>query len=211
MKEYLQTTETERIAVGKYLQSVSAGNDTVIATHGHIARYTSAFVIDMTGLNSKLVTDNQNDLAIVAAKTNPAVAVSHGTEYFIRTLDSLGYSLIRSHYDISEYYWPAWRTFSRKISDEQKTRIILPDSTVAEAKEVRNNFDMLVCLGDSVTLTLPDDSMLTEIRFGIKRISRLHNVNLTVKSDNTILLTEKKFIEKEIKFNGKSYKNCNFW
>ncbi|HLG33347.1 MAG TPA: hypothetical protein VI757_00580 [Bacteroidia bacterium] len=203
VKEYLRATETERIAVGKYLQSISTEQDTVIATHGHIARYTSAFVIDMTGLNSKLVTDYENDLVIVAAKMNPVAAVSHGTEYFIRTLDSLGYSLLRSDYDINEYYWPAWRTFSRKIPETQKTRIILPDSTMAEAKEVRNNFDMLVCLGDSVVLNLPDDSALAEVRFGIKRISRLHTVRMTVKSGSNILLTEIKSVGKENEFNGK--------
>lgn len=204
VKEYLRATETERIAVGKYLQSITTEKDTVIATHGHIARYTSAFVIDMTGLNSKLATDFENNLARVAAKMNPALAVSHGTEYFIRTLDSLGYSLLRSDYDINEYYWPAWRTFSRKIPAEQKTRIIIPDSSMAEAKEVRNNFDMLVCLGDSVVLNIPDDSMLTEIRFGIKRISRLHKVSMTVKSGSDILMTEMKSVEKEKTYDGKA-------
>jgi hypothetical protein len=204
LKEYLQATETERLAVGKYLQSITTEKDTVIATHGHIARYTSAFVIDATGLNSRFVTDNKNDLAIVAAKTNPAIAVSHGTLYFIRTLDSLGYSLLHSAYDISEYYWPAWRTFSRKIPDEQRTRIILPDSINATAKEVRVNFDMLTCLGDSVALILPDDPLLGEIRFGIKRISRLHRVTLTVRSEGNILADEARTIAKENKFTGQS-------
>jgi hypothetical protein len=203
LKQYLQATETERIAVGKYLQSITTEKDTVIATHGHIARYTFAFVIDMTGLNSKIATDNKNDLAEVAAKMNPSIAVSHGTKYFISTLDSMGYSLLHSNYDINEYYWPAWRTFSKKLPEGQRTRITLPDSIDATAREVRVNFDMLVCIGDSVALKLPDDSALTEIHFGIRRITMNHKVSLVVKSENEILRAEKISIEKEKEFSGK--------
>ncbi|MBK5285572.1 MAG: hypothetical protein JJE25_09215 [Bacteroidia bacterium] len=197
IKQFLNTTEQERITVGKYLQSITSDNDTVIATHGHIARYTSAYVIDMTGLNSKLVTNYQNDLAIVASKFPPSFAVSHGTDYFLRTMDSLGYTLIKSYYDISEYYWPAWRIFSRKISDEEGLRLGIPDSTDFKAKEVRMNFGVAVIFSDTIEINLPDDASLSEIRFGVKRAKLADSLSITIQSDNSELGGVKRNIPKE--------------
>ena len=204
VKEYLTTVEQERIYVGKYLQSITTEKDTVVSSHGHIARYTSAYIIDMSGLNSKFPTQFKNNLAVVTSKTHPAFAVSHGTSVFVRTMDSLGYSLTKSYYDINEYYWAVWRVFSRNIPAEEQTRIIIPDSTMAEAQEVRNNFGMIVCLGDSVAINLPDDTALAEIHFGIKRANRLRTVNISVKCGDEILQAEKLMVEKEKNYGDKA-------
>ena len=197
LKAYLTTVEQERIDIGKYLKSITTEKDTVLVAHGHIARYTPAYVIDMTGLNSKYPTRYKNNLAIVAANTKPAFAVSHGTDYFIRTLDSLGYSLTKSWYDIDEYYWPVWRLFSRHVSEENRTHIVIPDSTQCKAREIRKNFGLLVCFGDTVTINLPDDTTLAEIRFGVKRISRTRNVIMTVLTANDTLAKAKQTLAAE--------------
>jgi hypothetical protein len=204
VKEYLTAVEKERIYVGKYLQSITTEKDTVLASHGHIARYTPAYVIDMTGLNSKFPAEHKNNLVVVASKTNPAFAVSHGTALFIHTMDSLGYSLVKSYYDINEYYWACWRIFSRKISEDQKTRILIPDSTMADAQEVRTNFGMITCLGDSVVINLPDDTSLTEIHFGLKRADRLRSVVMSVKSGSDILQSEKLPVQGEKDYGDKA-------
>jgi hypothetical protein len=164
-------------------------------------------VIDMSGLNSKLATKYKNILADVASKTNPAITVSHGSALYIHTMDSLGYSLIHSAYDINEYYWPAWRVFSRKISAEEKTRITLPDSARIKARETRKNYDMLVCFGDTIEIKLPDDTSLAEIRFGVKRISRARNILMNVVAGGDTLATDKKAVapEKDYKDRASHY------
>jgi hypothetical protein len=204
LKEYLRTVEQERIYVGKYLRSITTEKDTVLTAHGHIARYTSAYVIDMSGLNSKLATKYKNILADVASKTNPSLAVSHGSALYIHTMDSLGYSLVHSAYDINEYYWPSWRIFSRKISSEEKTRITLPDSARVKARETRKNFGMLVCFGDTIEVELPDDSSLAEIRFGIKRINRARKVIMNVVAGGDTLITENKSVAMEKDYKGEA-------
>jgi len=200
IKQFLNTTEQERVTVGKYLQSITSDKDTVIATHGHIARYTSAYVIDMTGLNSKLVTNYQNDLAIVASKFPPSIAVSHGTDYFLRTMDSLGYTLIKSYYDISEYYWPAWRIFSRKVPKEKILRLEVPDSTDFKAKEIRMNFGVAVIISDTIEINLPDDASLAEIRFGVKRTKLSDSLSISIQSGSDELVGIKRSIPKEKDF-----------
>ncbi len=102
MKNYLDYTENERISIGKYIATITNERDTLIAQHGHISRYTKAYVIDMTGLNSKLSTRYKNNIDTVTRIYRPQFIVTHGLDYILNSMDSNNYLPVKSFYDICE-------------------------------------------------------------------------------------------------------------
>ena len=187
MKNYLDYTENERITIGKYLATITGEQDTLVAQHGHVSRYTKAYVIDMTGLNSKLATEHKNSVGTVTKKYKPDFVITHGLKEFLAMMDSNDYVPVKSFYDICENGWPAWRIFKRNPSGENHIRMVVPDDSLIKCYDRKWDFGIPVTIDKNVQITLPYDSSMRAVSFGVKRKAKFFYLQVALFSDNRLI------------------------
>lgn len=110
---YERWVEVERVAVGRDLGARMAPGDTLMAGHGLISAFTPGYVIDITGLNSKLATSYQLDLLRMLRERRPQWVAIHGWEGLMRTFPELPYDADTAYYDITLHRYSAWRVWHR--------------------------------------------------------------------------------------------------
>jgi hypothetical protein len=191
MKNFLDYTENERITIGKYVATITNERDTVIAQHGHISRYTKAYVIDMTGLNSKLSTQYKNNIDSVTRKFKPHFIVTHGLDYILNSMDSNNYVLVKSFYDICENGWPAFRIFKRNSGDERHVQLIVPADNLIKCYDRKWDFGIPVAMDKNVQIVLPYDSAMRAVSFGIKRKENAFDLQIALFAEGKIIQQQK--------------------
>ncbi|HHG86350.1 MAG TPA: hypothetical protein ENJ82_16485, partial [Bacteroidetes bacterium] len=80
-RNYEYVVETERTRIGEYLGSVISPQDTLLAGHGLNARHCKGYVIDQTGLNSRLMTQFERKTDSVLKVLKPHWIVMHGWKW----------------------------------------------------------------------------------------------------------------------------------
>ncbi len=191
MKNYLDYTENERITIGKYLATITGEKDTLIAQHGHISRYTKAYVIDMTGLNSKLSTRYKNNIDSVTRIFKPQFIVTHELDFILNSMDSNNYVPVKSFYDICENGWPAFRIFKKNSGAEQHVRLVVPADSLIKCYDRKWDFGIPVAIDKNVQIALPFDSAMSAISFGIKRKDNLFNLQVALFSEGRLIQQQK--------------------
>jgi hypothetical protein len=117
-RRYERWVEVERSAIGHAIAERTQPGDTLMAGHGLLSAYTSAYVIDITGLNSKLATDYDRDYIRMIEALRPDWIVLHGWGSLFGTLSSLPYEADTAHYDVTLHRYAAWRVW-RKVPEGQ--------------------------------------------------------------------------------------------
>jgi hypothetical protein len=191
MKNYLDYTENERITIGKYIATITTEKDTLIAQHGHISRYTKAYVIDMTGLNSKLSTHYKNNIDTVTKILRPHFIVTHGTDNFLSSMDSNNYVPVKAFYDICENGWPAFRIFKRNPEGAKPTQLVIPADSLIKCYDRKWDFGIPVAIDKNVQVALPFDSAMSAVSFGIKRKDNNFNLQVALFSEGKLIQQQK--------------------
>lgn len=113
MGQYLNTVEIERKQIGKYIGDKLKADDTLVASHGLYGAYTSAYVFDMSGLNSKRTTDLKLNMDTLMNKYHPTYFIHNGYEYFLGLANNYGYHVDTVFYHINKYNYPTWVLFKK--------------------------------------------------------------------------------------------------
>lgn len=113
LEEYMSTVEYERNAIGLYLGYTVPESDTLMTWHGLTGRYVKGYVADMSGLNSKTVTEYNRRLYLVSLLYTPDWVVNTRNEEFIREFQKPPYSLDTIFYDVTAYGYPEWHIYKR--------------------------------------------------------------------------------------------------
>ncbi|MEM0995566.1 MAG: hypothetical protein AAGN35_00740 [Bacteroidota bacterium] len=119
LRTYEYAVEKERERVGVYLGIAAGPRDTLMAGHGLNARHHPGYVLDQTGLNSRLMTDFRRNTDSAIAVLQPDWIVMHGTKWEVQKLSKQPYIPDTAFYDITGYYYPTWRVFRRADSWEE--------------------------------------------------------------------------------------------
>jgi hypothetical protein len=138
---YATYVEGERIAAGRWIDAHGRPSDVVLAAHGHVAREARRYVVDATGLNSRVATAYKLNWNRLVEAVEPTWIVKHGIEA------RPGYVLRRSFYSITLFGHPALRVYERETvspaGDERSRReievippLIETDGTVSERRVV---------------------------------------------------------------------------
>lgn len=113
LEEYMSTVEYERNAIGLYLGYTVPEKDTLMTWHGLTGRYVKGYVADMSGLNSKKVTEYGRNMYILNAFYQPDWVVNTRNDEFIRSFQKPPYSLDTIFYDVTAYGYPEWHIYKR--------------------------------------------------------------------------------------------------
>lgn len=123
MDNSLAVREIERIDIGHYIADHLSENDTLVASHGLFGAYTDAYVLDMSGLNSKLSTDYGRDMVKILEEFRPGYYIHHSHGYFIDWANTYGYRIDTASFNINKYGYASWVLFSRTEEPYQIKRL----------------------------------------------------------------------------------------
>jgi hypothetical protein len=118
-RSYEHVVEGERLIVGDYLAERVEEKQTILSGHGLLPRKVKGYVIDETGLNSKIVTNLKCDSKVVWDSLKPDWIVMHGYHWEVDDLNNFPYKLDTSFYDVATYSYPTWRVFKRTPTMEE--------------------------------------------------------------------------------------------
>ncbi|MBW2046685.1 MAG: hypothetical protein JRI96_17725 [Deltaproteobacteria bacterium] len=191
----LNRDEPERIAIGEWIRQQSKEGDRLYAGHGHIARYSSLYTYDYSGLNSKIITDllkqGKNPLKVL----QPEWAVKHGL-LSPEMQDELGYRLMATYYNVSlTGRYPAWRIWKKQNKDE-KIKIIsyaLSSSDIkTDGKSYLSSRGHFRIRGKRIVFQKPiPHSKLAAVIFGVKRVKHPLRLSISLVSPHS----EPRFLE----------------
>lgn len=112
MDTYLNTVETERIAIGHYISQLPAG-DTLASAHGHFGANYQGYVLDLSGLNSKLVTNYHRNTDSLLRSFHPRYFINHATAENQNTAAESNYVVLKEWTAIEAYDYPKWVLWER--------------------------------------------------------------------------------------------------
>jgi hypothetical protein len=134
---YLRIIETERMAVGTWIQEHSNPGDTLLAGHGHIARNSGLYTIDFTGINSKIATDYKLDFARLVKIFRPRWIVKQGL-LDENIQNGEGYNLKRSFFNNSILHYAPMRIYERTNADDRTTEYPMNQNMIQTDGKLEN-------------------------------------------------------------------------
>ncbi len=110
----IKTTEFQRMQIGYDLATKAHETDTIASYHGLPICRTKAYVLDMTGLNSELATEEKLDEGNLLSKFKPHWYETHLGDQTIATLNHQGkYGIDLQYYSFVKYAYPPITVFKR--------------------------------------------------------------------------------------------------
>ena len=112
MDRYLNAVEVERLEIGRFIAEFSAG-DTLVSAHGHFGANYKGYVLDLSGLNSKLVTDFERNADSLLSTFKPRYFINHASDENASIALQNGYIPIQEWTAIEQYGYPKWVLYER--------------------------------------------------------------------------------------------------
>lgn len=161
MFAYLEKVERERYEVGKFIAAEAAETDTLLAWHGLIARPFPGFVLDGTGLNSKMAVDFKLNRDSMISVIKPQYGIHHGYPHINESFAKNGYFIKGMFGDVTLENWPAWIWWQKRKNEGISTTITITDSMVVSGR-IMNKENPIKVEGRRVVVMMP-----TEVDFGV--------------------------------------------
>jgi len=169
LDEYLSTVEYERATIGRYIEQRVSEQDTVMVWHGLPGRYTKGYVLDMSGLNSKLVTKYERNSARILKEFRPNYTVNHQFYDYTEVVKHPPYSLDTMFYDITAYGHPSWQIYKRLDGNVKREFPIMISEPNVWAGESEKSEHVFRVKGTQITLAFHDDEPLVAFACGIEK------------------------------------------
>jgi hypothetical protein len=171
--------EAERIAVGQWVAQHSLPDDTLFSGYGHIAREARIYTIDSSGLNSRIVTDYENDWNRLVTVLQPDWVVGAGL--MSPDLQIQGrYALRRSFYNLSgKLGLGTWRIYEREREEGACASVARPveRSAISTDGDVSRSGNLIVD-GREIAFAGFDAISVTQFTTGL--VKKPHPLTVTV-------------------------------
>jgi hypothetical protein len=157
-RRYERWVEVERAAIGHALAARTQAGDTLMAGHGLLSAFSPAYVIDITGLNSRLATDYGLDYLRMLRELRPDWVALPGWGSLFPAMQALPYMADTVYYDITLHRNSAWRIW-RKVPDDAARRYWEPVPAARISGDIRRDEPALAyhrILAHDVRLTWPE-------------------------------------------------------
>jgi hypothetical protein len=159
--EYLSTVEYERNNMGKYLGERVAAGDTLMTWHGMTGRYTKGYVLDMSGLNSKVVTEYNRDIFRIRDVFKPNWVVKERDGYVLDAFNRPPYSFDTAFYDITYFEYPEWLVFKRVPEGASHQMLVFAGENNVKKGKFSSQKDVQKVSGSFLQFTFRDSLYMT--------------------------------------------------
>lgn len=171
-RQYEHHVEDERYRLGKYIADKVAPTDTLLAGHGLLAAWAKGYVVDMTGLNSKLALKYGANHRVIFDSLRPQWVVNHSQKQFWEDANRFGYAEDTAMYDVNIDGYPTWRLWKRMdtppafVPIPVPREVIMADSRIKRQDEFES-VDRYVGKGLGWAL---QDSLTQKVQFAIIKV-----------------------------------------
>ena len=114
--KYMGIVEVERLEIGEFIANIS-GSDTLVSAHGHFGANYSGYVLDLSGLNSKLATDFELNADSILSTFRPQYFIQHANATNVAVAKENGYTVVKEWSRIEEYGYPKWVLWTRNDAE----------------------------------------------------------------------------------------------
>lgn len=191
LDDYLGAVEYERNQIGVYLGKKVAADDTLMTWHGLTGRYVKGYVMDMSGLNSKLVTEYKRDIPVLTEKFRPNWAVNTRYDDYTQVFQKPPYSLDTVFYDVTAYGYPEWLVYKRVPPGALHEFPILLGPSNVWSGEFGTETNVNRVKGDNIQLAFKDEAApLTGITFGVEKADTSFNCRMELHIGDSLLETK---------------------
>ena len=113
LQEATDVAETERTAIGAYIRDISTTQDTLLSSHGLPTRFFKGYVIDLSGLNSKLATQYHLNADSIIAGFKPTLIINHAFPILPEILNRYNYKVLGVYRNITLFGNYSWVLLKR--------------------------------------------------------------------------------------------------
>jgi len=153
---YMDRVERERYEIGQHIAKGASSGDTLMAWHGLIGRPFPGYVIDGTGLNSKLALDYELNINAMLAGLKPDQGIHQGEQVIHESFSQNNYEIRDMFGDITltgQLPWVLWK--KKDVHDTRQTRVMPIKKTMAWADYYIQDSLPLRLEGSSIILDIP--------------------------------------------------------
>jgi hypothetical protein len=120
-----KTIEKERQEIGNYIKNISLPGDTLLSSHGLPTRFFKGYVLDLSGLNSKLVTRFHIKADSIINQFEPTYIINHAFPVLPDYLENHSYEIVGLYRNITLANYHSWVVL-KKITggSEHKVRFL---------------------------------------------------------------------------------------
>jgi hypothetical protein len=161
--------EGERTKIGKYIAAQSTVKDTLAAGHGLTCRPFPGYVLDVSGLNSKLATDYKLNGDELIKKFRPRFMINHGFPGLLVIGNKYNYRLVNIYRNINLYNALPWVLLERN-TDTDKGFTLQPADTTLNKKGLQYMGSVLWFTSQQGVVGIRDTAMANSryLHVGIK-------------------------------------------
>jgi len=170
--------EDERRKLGEMIGEMSNSNETLLSSHGFLARHFKGTVLDLSGLNSKLVTDYHRDAEKIIHDFQPYYIVDHAHPEYIDIYNTNNYILIGIYRDVTISGSLPWLLLKKaKNADLHHTLKTHDVTQTSGTKTIVNNIPFIESSTERMVLYNDLMALKKYLHFGIER----KNVDWSIK------------------------------
>lgn len=161
MFSYLERVEQERFEVGKYVAQKATPSDTLLAWHGLTSRPFPGFVIDGTGLNSKLALSYKLNRDSLINEFHPRLIIHHAQDYLVECFSSHHYRILDVYGDVTLENYEPWVLWERPANLQDKNQVNVLRKEDVKKGEIAEGIGFLKISGDEIQL----ESQIRDMQF----------------------------------------------
>jgi len=110
---YSERVERERYMIGDYMHNLSTPNDTLMSSHGLVGWNFKGYVMDLSGLNSKIVTQFKRNPDSLLNVFKPHYIINHAWPTDLNIYGKHGYEIDTAFADVTLLEYPFWAVMKR--------------------------------------------------------------------------------------------------
>jgi hypothetical protein len=108
LEQSTQTIERERREIGNDIRALSSSKDTLLSSHGLPTRFFPGYVIDLSGLNSKLATQYHLKADSIINVFKPTFIINHAYPVMAQYLEKHSYTIKGIYRNITKANYHCW-------------------------------------------------------------------------------------------------------
>jgi hypothetical protein len=193
---YTERVERERFMIGNYLGNLSTPQDTLMSSHGLVGWKYKGYVMDLSGLNSKLVTNYKRNVDSLIHDYKPDYIINHAWPIDLNIYGKYGFGIDTIFADVTLLDYPYWAIMKR-VPSKKRGYAKLPLANCHHMYDVLDQTQVVRFYSDSLYIDLKDiPGTIPKLWTGIKREENSFTLEVSLWSDSTKMATHNILIEK---------------
>ncbi len=150
MFSYLERVEQERYEVGKHVAQKASPSDSLLAWHGLTSRPFPGFVIDGTGLNSKLALSYKLNRDSLIERFRPRFIIHHAQGYLVECFSAHNYRIVDVYGDVTLENYEPWILWERPANAQDKNQVMVLQKDDVSAGEIAQGISFVKITGNEI-------------------------------------------------------------